>query len=120
MGYSIEEVRRSMPNIGDRRHGGTVDYVNMGKLWYRVMMPDGTCECYKLPRSNMKRPSMPSATVYPYKRGAPIKCRVVETNKVYRSFAKCAEDLGCPITAVRTAIYNKQKLLEKYTIERLE
>lgn len=50
MGYSIEEVRESMPNIGDVLNGGVVDYVNKEHLWYRVRRKDGTDESFKLPQ----------------------------------------------------------------------
>lgn len=120
MGYSIDEVRRSMPNVGDQRHGGTVDYVNKGKLWYRVMMPDGTHECHKLPKANTAHPRPPKPTFYPKQAGIAAKCRVVETNKVYNSFSKCAKDLGCAISTVQVAANAKTKLFEKYTIERLD
>ena len=50
MGYSIEQVKESMPKIGDVTNGGIVDYVNVEHLWYRVTKCDGTNEAFKLPK----------------------------------------------------------------------
>lgn len=109
MGYSVEEVRRSMPNVGDHHNGGTVDYVNKDKLWYRVKMPDGTNESYKITQP-IFHPNQ--AMIYKY--------RVVETNKLYCSLAQCANDLGCAKSSVLYSIDKGRKLLQKYTVERLE
>ena len=96
MGYSIELVRKSMPNIGDHKHGGIVDYVHRDNLWYRIKKPDGTTESFKLPNSksntmyydelrmarklfNVKTP------------GVRCPCRVVETKKEYASFVECSK-----------------------------
>lgn len=38
---TFEQVRKSLPKIGDHRHGGIVDYVNEDKFWYRVASRGG-------------------------------------------------------------------------------
>lgn len=124
MAYSIDDVRRSLPNIGDQRHGGIVDYVNHDKLWYRVMMPSGTVEGYKLPRTNMNTPLrievIPKLEHKIKGVGTKVKCHVVETNKTYDSFTDCAKDLGCTPSMIHYAIANNSKLLRKYHVRRVD
>lgn len=123
MAYSIEDVRRSLPDIGDQRHGGIVNYVNRDKLWYQVVMPYGVVEGYKLPRTNMNaslRIEVTPKIVHAVKGvRAKVKCHVVETNKTYDSFTDCAKDLGCTPSMIHYAITNNSKLLRKYHVRRV-
>ena len=125
MGYSIELVRRSMPNIGDHRHGGIVDYVHRDNLWYRVKKPDGTTESFKLP--NPKSKTMYYNELCMARRlfnaktpGVRCQCRVVETKKEYASFVECSKDIGCSPSTVKNAANIGGKALGKYTIERIK
>ena len=125
MGYSIELVRRSMPNIGDHRHGGIVDYVHRDNLWYRVKKPDGTTESFKLPNSKSKTMSynelcMARRLFNAKTPGVRCPCRVVETKKEYTSFVECSKDIGCSPGSVKNAAYTGRKALGKYTIERIK
>ena len=51
MGYSIDQVKKNMPKVGEEANGGIVDYVNVEHLWYRVMRRDGTNESFKMPKA---------------------------------------------------------------------
>lgn len=125
MGYSIELVRRSMPNIGDHKHGGIVDYVHRDNLWYRIKKPDGTTESFKLPNSESKtmyyNELRMARKLFNVKTpGVRCPCRVVETKKEYASFAECSKDIGCSPWTVKNAADIGRKVLGKYTIERLK
>ena len=125
MGYSIELVRRSMPNIGDHRHGGIVDYVHLDNLWYRVKKPDGTTESFKLPNSKSKTMSynelcMARRLFNAKTPGVRCPCRVVETKKEYASFVECSKDIGCSPSTVKNVADTVRKALGKYTIERIK
>lgn len=125
MGYSIELVRRSMPNIGDHRHGGIVDYVHRDNLWYRVKKPDGTTESFKLPNSKSKtmyyNELCTARRLFNVKTpGVRCPCRVVETKKEYASFVECSKDIGCSPCTVKNAADIGRKALGKYTIERIK
>ena len=122
MAYTIEEVRGLLPKIGDRRHGGTVDYVHTKNLWYRVRMTDGLTETYKMPKDISNKPGPKPTLDYvpaydPHIRPDGIKCKVLETGKSYNTYAECARDLGCSAEAVRTAAKRHKKCKKnKYTI----
>lgn len=118
MGFSFDQVRDSLPNIGDRRNGGTVDYVNKDHFWYRVRYSWGT-NCYKLPKA-IKRPSainQPVSEPMLKKHREPVKrYLVVETGKYYSSFEKIGEDIGCNKSAVQNAFKRGYKLKGQWTI----
>ena len=124
MAYTIDEVRNSLPKIGDQRHGGTVDYVNSVNLWYRVRDKFGITETYKLPRaySNTPGPKQmliertikqePQTPVYTY--------RIKETGKLYNSFSEIAKELGCSKETVRGAYRRGGKVRKQWTIEKIK
>lgn len=126
MAFTIEQVRNSLPMIGDRRHGGTVDYVNSQNLWYRVRLGDGTSDSFKLPRYNSRAQitDKHSIKIVPktvvQNRACGVKCKVLETGKTYNSYTECGADLGCTGKAVRTAVKRRKKCMGKYTIVDLE
>lgn len=126
MPYTIEQVRNSLPAIGDRRHGGTVDYVNTRNLWYRVRFADGTDESFKLPKYDTstqiiaERKINPEPKKMPRSRSGSVKCKVLETGKTYNSYAECGADIGCSAPSVRTAARRRKKCMRKYTIVDLE
>ena len=107
MAYTIDEVRNSLPKVGDRRHGGTVDYVNSEKLWYRVRDKFGTTEAYKLPKAHSNtpgpKPRLIERTMKQEPRTPIYTYRIKETGKLYRSFVEIATELGCSKEAVRGA-----------------
>ena len=120
MGYSIEEIRESMPNIGDALNGGIVDYVNKEHLWYRVRRKDGTDESFKLPKMRILTGTHPAIVNLRIKNEnkeklAKEKIKVVQTGKVYETYADAAKDLGCSPSAIRTALREGRKCLRKYT-----
>lgn len=120
MAYTIEEVRKSLPKVGDQRHGGTVDYVNKEHLWYRVRRKDGTDESFKLPKMQILTGTHPVIVNLRIKnenkeKQAKEKIKVVQTGKVYETYADAAKDLGCSPSAIRTALREGRKCLRKYT-----
>lgn len=119
MGYSIEEVRESMPNIGDALNGGIVDYVNKEHLWYRVRRKDGTDESFKLPKMQILTGTHPAIVNLRIKNEAKEKFKVVQTGKVYETYVDAAKDLGCSPSAIRTALREGHKCLRKYTFAKV-
>lgn len=118
MGFSIDQVRDSLPNIGDQRNGGTVDYVNKDHLWYRVQYSWGT-NSYKLPKAAKRLFDHAQTVTEPMlKKYREPKKRylVVETGKYYPSFEKIGYDVGCDKTSVRNAFIRGHKLKDKWTI----
>lgn len=118
MGFSFDQVRDSLPNIGDRRNGGTVDYVNTAHLWYRVRYSWGT-NSYKMPKAVRQTLNTKDSVAEPMlkKHTVPVKrYLIVETGEYYSSFEKIGEALGYGKTAVQNAYNKKRKLADKYTI----
>ena len=124
MAYTIDEIRNSLPKVGDQRHGGIVDYVNSENLWYGVRDKFGVTETYKLPRaySNTPGPKQrliertikhePRTPVYTY--------RIKETGKLYNSFSEIAKELGCSKETVRGAYRRGGKVRKQWTIEKIK
>lgn len=124
MGYSIDEVRESMPNIGDVLNGGVVDYVNKEHLWYRVRKKDGTDESFKLPKMQILTGTHPAIVNLRIKnetkdKPAKEKIKIIETGKVYETYADAAKDLGCSPSAIRAALREGRKCLQKYTFTKV-
>ena len=115
MGYSIEEVRESMPNIGDALNGGVVDYVNKEHLWYRVRRKDGTDESFKLPKMQILTGTHPAIVNLKIKN----ENKVVQTGKIYETYVDAAKDLGCSPSTIRTALREGRKCLRKYTFAKV-
>ena len=117
---TFEQVRKSLPKIGDHRHGGIVDYVNEDKFWYRVRFSLGT-ECYKVPKAqtkeNYEHKQIKQLTKRPRK---DMKYEIVETGKKYASFEEIGIDIGCNGERARSACRRGKKCMKKWTIRRLK
>ena len=124
MAYTIDEVRNSLPKIGDQRHGGTVDYVNSVNLWYRVRDKFGITETYKLPRAYSNTPGpkqmLIERTIKQEPRTPVYTYRIKETGKLYNSFSEIAKELGCSKETVRGAYRRGGKVRKQWTIEKIK
>ena len=124
MAYTIDEIRNSLPKIGDQRHGGTVDYVNSENLWYRVRDKFGTTETYKLPRAYSNTPGpkqrLIERTIKQEPRTPVYTYRIKETGKLYNSFSEIAKELGCSKETVRGAYRRGGKVRKQWTIEKIK
>lgn len=124
MAYTIDEIRNSLPKVGDQRHGGTVDYVNLDNLWYRVRDKFGITETYKLPRAYNNtpgpKPKLIERTMKQEPRTPVYTYRIKETGKLYRSFAEIATELGCSKESVRGAYRRGGKVRKQWTIEKIK
>lgn len=131
MAFTVDQVMKSLPKVGDLRHGGFVDYVNAKHLWYRVKFTDGTNASFKLPKyipatalASPKPAIKPkNELIEAEKKHNPenyrclgVKCKVLETGKTYANYSECAKDLGCSAGSVRTAARRRKKCMRQYTI----
>ena len=124
MAYTIDEIRNSLPKVGDQRHGGTVDYVNSDNLWYRVRDKFGVTETYKLPRAYSNTPGprqlLIESTIKQEPRTPVYTYRIKETGKLYNSFSEIAKELGCSKETVRGAYRRGGKVRKQWTIEKIK
>ena len=124
MAYTIDEIRNSLPKVGDQRHGGTVDYVNSDNLWYRVRDKFGVTETYKLPRAYSNTPGpkqmLIARTIKQEPRTPVYTYRIKETGKLYNSFSEIAKELGCSKETVRGAYRRGGKVRKQWTIEKIK
>lgn len=126
MPLAIEDVRKTMPKIGDhlekKLSNGTkedcvVTYINLENLWYQVTFKNGMKTCFKMPTSKPFRYDdyMTNYGFVP-KQGKHRKVRILENGKEYRTVKECALELGLSDTSVRRCIYKNEKLLGEYTV----
>jgi len=117
---TFDQVRKSLPKIGDGRHGGIVDYVNEEKFWYRVHFSWGA-ECYKAPKAQTKECSEDRRNKPLRKKPRKdMKYEIVETGKKYASFEEIGIDIGCNGERARNACRRGKKCMKKWTIKCLE
>lgn len=117
---TFDQVRKSLPKIGDSRHGGIVDYVNEDKFWYRVRFSWGA-ECYKAPKAQTKECSEDKQSKPLRKKPRKdMKYEIVETGKKYASFEEIGIDIGCNGERARSAYRRGKKCMKKWTIRRLK
>lgn len=126
MPIAIEDVRKTMPVVGDHlekklsngiKQECIVTYVNTEKLWYQVTFKNGVRMCFKLPASLPFRYDHLSAErSWVLKQGKHRKVRVVETGMVYPTAMECARAFGVSDVTIRRCIYKNKKFNGEYTI----
>lgn len=126
MPLAIEDVRKTMPKIGDhlekKLSNGTkedcvVTYINLENLWYQVTFKNGMKTCFKMPTSKPFRYDdyMTNYGFVP-KQGKRRKVRVLETGKEYPTVKECARALGVSDTHLRRSIYERKKFRDEFTV----
>lgn len=103
---TINDVKRSLPNVGDRRKGGIVVQVNRNHLWYRVkkdICGISIFECYRLPDAcaltSRSLQNEQNAESKRYLKS--VKC--LNTGKIFNRCADAAKEYGLATWAVRKA-----------------
>lgn len=125
MPIAIEDVRKTMPVIGDHlekklsngiKQECIVTYVNTEKLWYQVTFKNGVRMCFKLPTPKPFRYADMRSHSFAPKQGKHRKVRILETGVEYPTIKECAGALGVSDTTLRRCIYENKKFQDEYTI----
>lgn len=114
---TANDVRKMLPNIGDRVKGGIVTQVNAEHLWFQIKKEvNGVTilECFKLPDESLTKQISKKDTSNWTLDGHKKLVRCINTGKIFKRCEDAGKEYGISKHAVQRAARTGARVGENY------